>query len=166
MIHMRIPSVPITTNRAYITVHNKRILSKEGQKYKTETKTFIARNYPSQLAISSNEHQYAVLIRVTFKKDALFCKGFETGKAESRYKKLDATNRIKLLEDALSEATGIDDQQNFVFTAVKDWSENNEFTDVWVWQRQVESNPIDEFLRTFVYAEPHGAVPALPPLWH
>lgn len=150
-----------------MTVRNKRILTKEGARYKTETKTFIARNYPSQLTIFSKEHQYAVLVRVTFKgKDLLYNKGFATGKAESRYKKLDATNRIKLLEDALAEASGIDDQQNFVFTIVKDWSENNEFTDVWVWQRHVESNPIDEFLRTFVFIEPHGAVAAMPERWH
>ena len=151
-------------NNAYITVHNKRILTKAGQKYKTETKTFIARNFPGQLIIFGKEYEYAVLIRVTFKgKDTLFCK---TGKAESRYKKLDATNRIKIFEDALAEATGIDDQQNFVFTTVKAWSEDKEFTDVWVWRRHEESNPIDEFLRTFIYAEPHGALPDLPASWH
>jgi hypothetical protein len=163
---MRVPSVPPSVNNAYITVHNKRVLTKAGREYKTETKTFIARTYPSLLKFFSKEHEYAVLIRVTFKgKEALFTKGFETGKAESRYKKVDVTNRIKLLEDALAEATGIEDQQNFVFASVKDWSETEEFTDVWVWKRGEESNPVDAFIHTFVVAEPHRALPAQPPRW-
>lgn len=165
MIYMRIPSVPPSVNHAYITVRNKRILTKDGQKYKNETKTFIARNYPSQLTIFSKERQYAVLVRVTLLEDAVLCKGFATGKVEGRYKKLDATNRIKLLEDALAEAAGIDDRQNFVFTAVKDWSKDKEFTDVWVWTRYEEKNPIDDFLTT-VGLESHGALPAVPQRWY
>jgi hypothetical protein len=162
---MQVPSVPPSVNHAYITAHNRRILTKVGRAYKEETKTYIARTYPRELTLFTKEHQYAVLVRVTLLKDAVFCKGFESGKTESRYKKLDATNRIKLFEDALAEATGIDDQQNFVFTMMKSWSESSEFTDVWVWRRQEESNPIDAFINTFVVAEPQRALPAQPPRW-
>lgn len=162
---MQIPSVPPSVNNAYVTVRNKRILTKAGRAYKDETKTYIARMYPRELLYFNKDLQYAVLVRVTLLKDAVFCKGFGTGKVESRYKKLDATNRIKLFEDALAEATGIDDQQNFVFTMMKGWSEDTEFTDVWIWRRYEESNPIDAFIDTFVVAEPQRALPAQPPRW-
>jgi hypothetical protein len=148
LIYFVIPTLPPSSNHAFVTVHGHRMLSKEGKAYKNETKTYIARTYPSELGYFSKDYEYAVLIRVNFPEQAaLYCKGFKEGKAGSRYKKLDATNRIKLFEDAFAEATGIDDQQNFVFSTVKAWSEGKAFTEVWVWQRYAESNPIDDYLR-------------------
>lgn len=148
MIFMHVPSVPPSVNQAYATARGHRILTKEGHAYKTNTKTYIARAYPTLLRWFSPDDQYVVLIRLLLAKDDVFCKGFESGKVKSRYKKIDVTNRIKLFEDAFSEATGIDDCQNFVFTAVKAWSDNTAAigaTDVWVWKRP-EDNPIDSFL--------------------
>jgi Holliday junction resolvase RusA-like endonuclease len=37
----------------------------------------------------------------------------KTSKFGNRYKKMDLTNRIKLIEDTLSEAIGLDDSHNF-----------------------------------------------------
>lgn len=41
-------------------------------------------------------------------------------KAKNRWKKMDNTNRIKLAEDAMRDATGIDDSATFVHVLVKD----------------------------------------------
>lgn len=49
------------------------------------------------------------------------CKGGHKGqrKAETRYKKVDVTNRFKLIEDAMASALGIDDSTTFVATGKK-----------------------------------------------
>jgi len=39
--------------------------------------------------------------------------------AKSRYKRVDLSNRIKLLEDVIKDVTGIDDSQTFEITVVK-----------------------------------------------
>jgi hypothetical protein len=40
-------------------------------------------------------------------------------KAESRYKRIDVSNRYKLVEDAIAETFGVDDRSNFVVTGKK-----------------------------------------------
>jgi hypothetical protein len=40
-------------------------------------------------------------------------KGWSNGAAENRYAKIDVTNRIKLIEDTVADAVGVDDRHNF-----------------------------------------------------
>ena len=46
--------------------------------------------------------------------------------AEKRFKKVDLSNRIKLLEDVLKEVTQIDDSQTFMITVVKNQVEEGQ----------------------------------------
>ncbi len=167
MIHIVVPSVPLSVNNAYAKKRGGgRVLTKAGKKYKNETKTFIARHYPQLLHFFKPDCQYVVLIEFTFKgREVLMCKGWP-GTAKNRHKKLDVSNRTKLFEDAFSDAVGVDDKDNFFIGVGKTWHRDYEATNVWVWNREEErSNPIDDLikhLKSAPAAQPHGAVPTVP----
>lgn len=168
MIHIMVPSVPLSVNHAYAKKRGGgRVLTKEGKRYKLETKTYIARNYPVELKAFKPDCQYVVLVEFTFRgRDTLLCKGWpET--AKSRHKSFDATNRTKLFEDAFSDAVGVDDKDNFFVGVGKTWHRDYASTSVWVWNRETEpQNPIDALIRQLKRAtmasQPHGAVPTVP----
>lgn len=167
MIHIMVPSVPLSVNHAYAKKRGGgRVLTKAGKKYKNETKTYIARTYPGALKAFRPDVQYVMLVEFTFKgRDTLHCKGWPD-KAKSRHKSFDATNRTKLFEDAFSDAVGVDDKDNFFVGVGKTWHRDFEQTNVWVWNREEEpNNPIDELIRQLKSSgtsQPHGAVPAVP----
>jgi hypothetical protein len=167
MIHIAVPSVPLSVNHAYAKKRGGgRVLTKAGKKYKNETKTYIARHYPEELKFFKPNSQYVVIVEFTFKgRDTLLCKGWGTG-AKSRHKRLDVTNRTKLFEDALAAAVAVDDKDNFFVGVGKTWHRDYEATHIWVWNREEEpNNPIDELVRQLksaLAAQPHGAVPAVP----
>lgn len=151
MIHIHVPSVPISANKAYAKRRGSgaRILTKAGKKYKNETKTYIARHFPTVLHFFKPHQPYVILVEFTFHgREKLYNKGWPDGDAKNRYKKLDVTNRTKLFEDALADATGIDDSQNWSVTVVKNWARDYEATNLWAWSREDErDNPIDELVR-------------------
>ena len=167
MIHIRVPSVPLSVNHAYAKKRGGgRVLTKAGKKYKNETKTYIARRYPQVLKFFKPNVQYIVIVEFTFKgRESLVCKGWP-GTAKNRHKRLDVTNRTKLFEDALSDAAGVDDKDNFFVGVGKTWHRDYEETNVWVWCREEEpNNPIDELIRQLksaLAAKPHGAVSTVP----
>lgn len=168
MIHIVVPSVPLSVNHAYAKKRGGgRVLTKVGKRYKLETKTYIARNYPTELKAFRPDEQYVLLIEFTFKsRDTLLCKGWPE-KAKSRHKSFDVTNRTKLFEDAFSDAVGVDDKDNFFVGVGKTWHRDYEATRVWVWNRNEEpDNPIDALFRELKFAtggnQPHGAVPTVP----
>jgi Holliday junction resolvase RusA-like endonuclease len=115
VIHIHIPTVPISSNQAYANVRGRRTLTKKGKAYKNETKAYIARNFPEALKFFKPNVPYVLLIEFTFHgRDVLYSKEWPDGRAKNRYKKLDVSNRVKLFEDALADATGLDDSQNFI----------------------------------------------------
>lgn len=165
MIHLRIPSLPISVNDAYANVvtkkGNKRItirrMTNEGERYVKETQTYIAQQYPHVLQLFKQDLPYTIIIELTFQKDRVFTSTWPE-KAKSRYKSLDASNRIKVFEDALVNATAVDDKHNFFFGSSKYWTEGEqEETNVWAWCPELEYDPIHELLRTLraSRAEPH-----------
>ena len=113
------------------------MLTKVGKKFKAETAAHLTQNYPAELARLKANMPYtaAYLFRV---KD-LETKGYPK-KAKNRYKKLDASNRIKLLEDVLADVMGIDDSANMVVLAAKEAAES-ESTDVFIYADEVEDGP-------------------------
>lgn len=167
MIHIAVPSVPLSVNHAYAKKRGGgRVLTKAGKKYKLETKTYIARYYANTLNFFKPNTQYLVIVEFTFKgRDSLICKGWPD-EAKNRHKRLDVTNRTKLFEDAFAEAVGVDDKDNFFFGVGKTWHRDYERTNIWVWNREEEpNNPIDELLRRLksaLAAKPHGAVSTVP----
>lgn len=133
MIHLKLPTLPPSTNTAYITVARKRILTKEGRAYKAQTTAYIVKNFPTVLTIFKPDTAYGYIVQLSFPN--LLNKGWPN-EAQTRYKRLDATNRSKLLEDAMAEAFGIDDS---VFLSTRfDKIQGEEQTHIWVWNMEEE----------------------------
>lgn len=156
MISISIPGVPPSSNHAYTNIPGKviktkkgvmkvpggRVLSEEGQKYKKETISYIVRRYPKEMKFFQPDTPYAVYIRLYFPE--IQNKGWPK-KAENRYKTLDASNRVKLLEDSLKDAGGIDDSQHmFVFVEKR---QGQEKTEVFAWNLDKEATPFDDFMQ-------------------
>jgi len=106
----------------------KRILSPEGEAYKLGISTQVAQRYGAQTTWVRKDVPYGLLIQVEM---VIENSGWPKD-AESRYKKLDASNRCKLLEDALAPSLGIDDRQFLTVTVHKVHS-LVERTQVWIW---------------------------------
>jgi len=161
MIHMRIPNLPISVDHAYESITRGRgpkkvtvrRLSDAGRKYKNEVRTHIIMSYPDVLPFFKENHPYVLVVQFTFHgRGKLYNKSWlaedPKKRAKSRYKRLDVSNRLKLFEDALSEAVGLDDKHNFFVGVGKTWHRDYEATDVWVFNRDIEEdNPIDAILK-------------------
>lgn len=142
MIHIKIPSIPPSSNHAYATIRgtSKRVLTTEGRSYKTLTTAHIAQKYPIALKFFKPNTPYLLLVRFWFSQ--ITNSGYPK-KADNLYKKLDVSNRLKLLEDALKDAGGVDDSQNMTIILQKFKSED-ERTEIWVWELEAEKTPFDE----------------------
>lgn len=176
MIYLVVPSVPISVNHAYKNIRQrvgkksitKRVLTDEGRAYKNETKTFIARTYPHLLSFFKPNVSYSLLIEFVFHgREELYCMTWPE-EAENRYKQLDVSNRTKLFEDALADATGLDDRQNFNITLAKTWHRDYAATNLWAWNRDEEGSPIDDLIQRLKVEliqsgapKPHGVVPVV-----
>lgn len=98
--------MPPTDNHIYINIPYGRKLSKTAKRYKAVVKEEV-----SKLAVSSNlsfRNHIPYCVRITLFMD-LYTKGWPS-KALWKFRKVDATNRTKLLLDAVSDAVGIDDR--------------------------------------------------------
>jgi Holliday junction resolvase RusA-like endonuclease len=145
MIHLRIPSVPPSLNSAYTTIlkgrRPLRILTKDARRYKEETKAHLLQEYPAELTKFVKDRAYLLVARFQLRVQN---KGWP-GKAKSRYKKLDASNRLKLLEDVLAEVTDTDDSQNLV-TIIQKIDSDVERTELWIWDMASEPTPFTNAL--------------------
>jgi Holliday junction resolvase RusA-like endonuclease len=113
---------PISINKAYSTVRGMRILTKEGKKFEARVTECVARA-TTQLAVSWKDvidsvykHGGSVRLLIELHMPDLLNGSWvvggsttNSGTQRSPYKKLDGSNYIKLLEDAIVKGTGIDD---------------------------------------------------------
>ena len=145
MIRLELPSLPPSSNHAYFNLKGRgRALTDVGRSYLTNVKSHLQRNHRQAMTFFEKNAPYFVVVRFYF--GVLENAGYP-GKAENRYKKLDGNNRIKLLEDALKDAGGIDDSQTLRFL----WEKKQgvpERTLLWVWNLEKEKSPFDDALRT------------------
>lgn len=155
MIHLHVPSIPISANNAYLTMLKRkgkksvpmRVLTKEGRRYKAETKTHLARRYPKEMQYFKPDKPYVLVILFVFSERKHLYNETWPDMAKSRYKKLDVGNRLKLFEDALCEATSIDDSHHWCVTVRKEHGPEDA-THVWVWNEEdVPNNPITDIVR-------------------
>lgn len=160
MITIYHPGLPPSSNNAYINLpRGGRRLSKEGEKYKNETLAYLTRNYRKELLTFRKDIPYCLLL--TFYFERIENEGWATGTAKTRYKKFDATNRPKLLEDVLKDATGADDSQNLdVYLRKRSMKDcmlhgpgvtgpSVEHVDIHIWDLEKEANPFDAVLGSF-----------------
>lgn len=117
----RIP-IPPTSNNLYASVRGRLIKSIEGRKYESALKLYSIRNFKILDKIKSNlkpSDSLRVDCFFIFHKNRIISK-------KGEYKKLDVTNRIKALHDAISDMVGIDDKQFISVGCEKIICENQE----------------------------------------
>lgn len=148
MIRLAVPSLPPSSNNAYINLPSRkkgkvvipggRTLTEEGRAYKKETTSHLVRTYPHELAKVRKDVALFVYVRFYF--PTLENKGWPKS-AESRYKRIDVSNRLKLFEDALKDACGIDDAQHELIFLEK--RVGSAMTEVFIWDLEREEPPLE-----------------------
>lgn len=120
MIRIVLDNLPPSSNNAYINLPAKtkkggkgvqrggRVLSDEGKKYKKMVIDHLVKHHAPQLKVLRKNATIGCLIAYGFPE--MYSKGFPD-KAENRFRKNDLANRPKLLQDAIVEATSMDDSQ-------------------------------------------------------
>jgi hypothetical protein len=152
MIRLAIPWLP----PSLITV---RRLSDAGQRFKNEAMAHLIRQYPTQLRELTPGRPYALVL--LFHLAELETLGWPK-KAKNRYKNVDVSNRVKLVEDVLVKVTDVDDSHNFLVTSAKTRG-TPERIDLWVFDLTNETMVLpDELLRQLPGRVP-GALPVAQP---
>lgn len=127
-------TLPPTSNHIYTNRGGKRILSNEARSWKRRAVSLISRTaklgWMAELDVNSR-----YLLVLVFYFDYLENKGWSESytrgpkkgkrKAETRWRKIDLSNRIKLAEDAMKEATGVDDSATFAQILLKEEDAKN-----------------------------------------
>ncbi len=107
--------IPPSTNHAYRNgAFGRRVLSNVGVAYKKQITSAVTQAVALGPAMSK-DRGWMVWITIT---TSILSKGWPK-KAKNRYKTLDATNRIKLLEDAIKDGLGLDDSCTLRFIIEK-----------------------------------------------
>jgi len=124
-LHMVIPFLPPSSNKIYIQRRQGgKALSKDSRYFLEKFKTEVVPKYlPRMQVIPENETIFEVEFLFFF--ETLINKGFAVGKAKTRYKRIDVSNRVKLLEDALKDVLAVDDSLFFRSTNEKLMSPGN-----------------------------------------
>jgi Holliday junction resolvase RusA-like endonuclease len=113
---LRISELPIppSINQLYFTKGGRRILTADGRIYKDCIKSALAELGSNAKDLEIPElHNHKLSIRMDFFLGRVENKSWSSGKTQTRFKKVDISNRVKVLEDALVEGLGIDDSQFF-----------------------------------------------------
>lgn len=119
LFKITLPGLPPSVNHVYLTVHGKRILSKkEGAAYKTSVQAAIALNSILNRESISPAAALTLVVVLEVPESKLLNKGWPKT-IKTRYKRYDASNRVKVLEDVISTALGYDDGQNFTVVVAK-----------------------------------------------
>ena len=109
-IALRLPFPP-SVNKAYVTTRSgRRILSAAGKEYKRDVASAVARHCAANPETTFEERPLSLTIDLHMVTEN---KGWSKGNTKSRYKRVDASNRVKLLEDALFSVLGVDDSLVF-----------------------------------------------------
>lgn len=150
MIHMQIPTVPISTNAAYIKGRGgRRILSSAGAAYKLETKTYLTSKYFGLIGKFKPDPNEPIACFVQLMMP-IYNDTFGAAKgAKTRYKKLDVSNRQKLLEDVMAEVLGVDDSNN-VTVVFRKKNSTELRTDILLWLPEKEASPFDELAESLL----------------
>lgn len=144
MIHMQLDGLAPSINHVYMHVRKGpktlRVLTTEGRKWKHETLAFLTQKYAMSLKLIVKNKPYALFLRFTV--TDLENKGWAKG-STARYKRHDVSNRIKVLEDVIVEATGVDDS-NFMTVACQKVQGEKEQVDIYLWYLELGGSPFDD----------------------
>ena len=146
MIELRIPWLPPSANNAYFNLpRGGRTLTNKGKKFKRETAAHLVQTYPTQLKFFEPNRPYGLAIQFVF--ENMLNKTYPE-KAATRYKKVDTSNRLKLLEDVLAEVANTDDSQH-LFLLIDKYDGAPEATKIWAWDLEREGTLPDDVISLF-----------------
>ena len=135
MIYIVLNSLPPSSNQAYFNhPAGGRALTKAATKYKKDVIQHIVKHHATETGQLRKDVTIGCLIAYGF--PDLINKGWPK-KAKARYKKDDLANRPKLLQDAICEATSMDDSQICFDYKYKFKSEKPE-THIYIWNEEDE----------------------------
>jgi len=164
MISFYLPYLPPTTNHAYITkvkkvggkgrVTSYRTLSEEGKSFKRGATTAMLRHLVHTKMVTHKRYGLALL----FAFPELENKGWPD-RAQTRFKKRDASNRVKLLEDCIAAVCGVDDRQ--FFPIIIDKVEGDDRTYIWIWSVDDDPRGAESALRAISAVQQNGALPEM-----
>lgn len=151
MMHLEFPWLPPSVNNLYHdqtfrggkggrTLMTKRVLSDEGKRFKKETLAYIVKKFQPQLRFFKKNTPYVFYYR--FITPDLLNKTWPKT-AENRYKRFDASNLVKVLEDVIVEAAGVDDS-NYLTVVSEKRKGPKEETHIWIWNTEEEGCPFHE----------------------
>lgn len=114
---INLPYMPPSSNNAYTNLRGGgRVLSEKGKSFKLSSTAYILAHHSNELMKMDRTKKYKVSFVFYF--EQLETKGWPKT-AKDRYKPLDLSNRVKLVEDALKDATGVDDKNTFAMYTEK-----------------------------------------------
>jgi|SRR5688572_18137476 len=146
MICIVLDSLPPTSNQAYFNMPSKksakgkgmerggRVLTSAGKAYKKEVINHIVKHHGMQTQQLKKDATISCMIAYGF--PDLINKGWPD-KAEWRYKRNDLMNRPKLLQDAIVEATSMDDSQ-ICFDFKYKYQSDTPKTTIYIWNEDDE----------------------------
>lgn len=139
LLDVRFAGIPPSVNHAYVNLpRGGRTLSVKGKAYKVEiSSTLIRYQQPALMSFRKNK---AYGLAICLEMPNIYNAGWPE-KTDVRYKKIDVTNRVKLLEDAIYDALGIDDSQG-VTVVISKRPSDLEATNVMFWDPE-QANLID-----------------------
>jgi len=179
------PELPLTSNHAYATVRgDMRVLKTEGKRWKRKFHDFLWEKYGvalDELLTSAGDTQWLLvsyhfffpsLVNAAFmerhktslperpgkrgkKKITLPAQVKGERKTQVRFKKLDASNRLKLVEDALSESLDFDDSRFQLGPVLKYMDPDNPRTELLI----EVVDPVDFGVPEEYVRDPSSAVP-------
>lgn len=127
--------MPPSSNHIYFNIRGGgRALTGEARSWKKAATTAIINQNRLQFAKAlSQELKYELVLHFFFEEienrgwSERFERGAKAGqrKAETRWKRMDLSNRVKLVEDALKDALNVDDSCTFIHTLIKDHDHEN-----------------------------------------
>ena len=120
MLHIVYPELPPSSNKIYF---RGTILTRKAREYAERFSFHVTRNYLQWINQINPQNIFCLSIRFYF--DTLVNATFENPnvpekkRAKTRYKKIDLSNRVKLLEDCVRDAIGVDDSHTFEMHTMK-----------------------------------------------
>jgi Holliday junction resolvase RusA-like endonuclease len=111
MIHIWVPFLPPSSNNIYVKrPAGGRMLSQKARTFKVRAMQVIQKEGRVAFLHLKEEVPYELKLSIFF--EAVLNKGYPD-KAKTKFKRIDIGNRLKLIEDTVSDALGLDDCHNF-----------------------------------------------------
>jgi len=166
MIYIHFPWLPPSVNDLYKPVIKGtgfrkiaiKVLSVEGRKFKEEAISYLTKTCQEQMRWFKPNGTYVIF--ALFGIPTLLNKGWPKT-AKTKYKRVDASNRVKALEDVIAEASATDDS-NYMLSACQKRISTVEETDVWIWNLDDEGCPFNAAAFSLRPIQLHRALPDVP----